>query len=870
MQSARADEAQEELSDEDIDLVSDDEEVQQQEERANELLFRLETERLGEAVSLEEPEWNPFTHHFLPFKTIESMIMHVLMNGDNDMISERMMKKILYAFKLVLIVAEKAFKDKRRVRLPTLNELMRYQKNVNNTILTFRSRIITIDLDNNESANATINMPSDHLQLLAVIPKKHHLTPDQSTCLQQAGKWQSHPLFEQPMWSFDGGDVWSGDIVQSSIDAHIYNVLVESFHKTYADMFVKCYQLLMDDNSPAVYLSEVEVHVPVLQIQSIVFVDRNRPVFQLDRTMVSPKLYKLFTTQHHLKKQVEGSSGKYCKVKISPIILFTDDTSGNSSKQFNAYESWSMRCASILLFNRKLPLPWSSIKKNGVSGTSFLPALINDLKQLERGIKMGSAVDNEYVIVVAPLMWIEADSPCHSELCGLLGLKTLYSCRKCYVLLSRKKGAQTSLDHFIQDHQERTKERYLLAASTPNRTLMIVGAPGAEYTTKASDLSFKNRNTDSLLELESFDPRQDTPTEILHTVLLGIAKYLINDLVKFVLTDEQTKKVNAALDSYKSSLEFSRQISRNLNHCGFFLGRDYKSLLQILPVILTTEFPLAEDHLGRLIPCFTKLGKLCSLLFVGQMTEKFNIYVDEVDAAAKELIKSLYEYDCTCTLKKHQSYTLKPKVHFLTHLARDIRRFGTALNFETEKGEQFNKHIREYILHTNKVNVSNQIAVKFGKQSMIRHVVDANQLRVKAGYKILEFVQNQGNTFYHNLFRGTRDFADNNDNSYAKPNVKNGLFAVFKNKSNDSTRYIGSYNNDLITCWQVKQPTFENIQNNVLLAIQTFYLVNYNDCEIEHVLDMHTRYQSDQCRLINLNKFGTYWHLKYKVGLMDI
>ncbi|OBZ82690.1 hypothetical protein A0J61_09263 [Choanephora cucurbitarum] len=117
-------------------------------------------------------------------------------------------------------------------------------------------------------------------------------------------------------------------------------------------MFVKCYQLVIDDNTPAVYLSEVEVHVPVLQLQSIVFVDRNRPVLQLDGTMVSSKFFKLFTAQHHLKKQVEGSSGKYYKVKISPIILFTDDTSGNSSKQFNAYESWSMRCASMSFKDR--------------------------------------------------------------------------------------------------------------------------------------------------------------------------------------------------------------------------------------------------------------------------------------------------------------------------------------------------------------------------------------------------------------------------------------------------------------------------------------------------------------------------------------
>ncbi|OBZ81086.1 hypothetical protein A0J61_10865 [Choanephora cucurbitarum] len=207
------------------------------------------------------------------------------------------------------------------------------------------------------------------------------------------------------MWSFDGGDVWSRDIVQSSIDGHICNVLEESFHKTYGDMFVKCYQLLMDDNSPAVYLLEVEVHVPVLQLQSIILVDRNRPVLQLDGTMVSLKLYKLFTTQHHLKKQVEDSSRKYYKAKISPIILFTDDTSGNSSKQFNAYESWSIRCASMSFKDR-----------SAIENFHFLGAL-------ERGVKMWSADDNEYVIVMAPLMWVEADSPCHSELCGSWLLK---------------------------------------------------------------------------------------------------------------------------------------------------------------------------------------------------------------------------------------------------------------------------------------------------------------------------------------------------------------------------------------------------------------------------------------------------------------
>ncbi|KAI8327353.1 hypothetical protein BD560DRAFT_494529 [Blakeslea trispora] len=643
--------------------------------------------------------------------------------------------------------AEKAFKDRRRARLPTLNELMRYQNNIRNEIPVFPSRSVVVDLD---------------------------LTPDQSTCLQQAGKWQTHPLFQQPMWSLEGGDVWSGDVVLSLVDGYTCNVLVESFHKAHSDMFAKCYQLIVYDNEPIVYLSEVEVHVPVQQLHSAVFVDRGRPILQLDGTMVSPKLHKLFTMQHRLKKPVDGSLGQFYK------------SSGNSSKQFNAYESWSMRCASMSFRDRSSIENFHFLgavqKKNGVSGVSFLPALVDDLKELERGVKMWSAVDGRFTLPFRT-MWLARSY-------------NIVSMPKMLYTSFSKKRHYKRLEPLIGNHQERTKEHYLIAASTPNRASMIVGAPGPEYTTRASDLSFKNRNTDSLLQLESFDPQLDTPTEILHTVLLGIAKYLINDLVKLVLTDEQIRRLNAALDHYKSSLGFSRHFSRNLRHCGSFL-----------------EAP------------------------------------------------TLY---------------LKPKVHFLTHLARDIRRFGTALNFETEKGEQFNKHVREHILYTNKVNVLNQIAVKFGKQSMIRHVVDggswvdANQLRVKTGSKILEFVQDQGNTFYYNLFGGTRDFADNNDNSYATPKVKNGLFAVFKSRSDEDIRYIGSYENGVITCWQVQQPTSRDVQNNVLQAVQTSSLISYEHCEIEHVLDMHTKFISDQCRLINLSKFATYWHLKYKVGLVNI
>ncbi|KAI8328553.1 hypothetical protein BC941DRAFT_319796, partial [Chlamydoabsidia padenii] len=66
----------------------------------------------------------------------------------------------------------------------------------------------------------------------------------------------------------------------------------------------------------------------------------------------------------------------------------------------------------------------------------------------------------------------------------------------------------------------------------------------------------------------------------------------------------------------------------------------------------------------------------------------------------------------------------KPKVHILQHLPEDIKRFGCPLHFETERGEMFNKFIREHITHTNRHNPNRDIAIKFGKQVMLRHIMD--------------------------------------------------------------------------------------------------------------------------------------------------
>lgn len=210
---------------------------------------------------------------------------------------------------------------------------------------------------------------------------------------------------------------------------------------------------------------------------------------------------------------------EYYKVVICPVIFFSDDTSGALSKQYIPYESWSMVYAGLPYEDRGRRENTKFIgcvpKKEGMSSMSFIPGLVADMKELERGVIMYSCVYKELVIVNAPLLFITADNLAHNDICGLLQQTTVHPCRKCYYekpIRTRRQTIQQSQvtkEQLNQVYTKRTRDHYTLAASNVDRSkVLIPGVKGVPVS--AESLSFKNTRSDALLQLSSYDPSLDT------------------------------------------------------------------------------------------------------------------------------------------------------------------------------------------------------------------------------------------------------------------------------------------------------------------------------------------------------------------------
>ncbi|OAD67396.1 hypothetical protein PHYBLDRAFT_151648 [Phycomyces blakesleeanus NRRL 1555(-)] len=312
-----------------------------------------------------------FTGPTRPFKLKVEFILHALFYGNEDLASERSIKKIMFAMKMVLDVREES-----GVALDFLtpNAVINYHKQKKNQIPVFPTASFDVVNQDNERHVLWMNKSSNYIKFTMTCPGKSSqilalpdFTENQQLNLNQGEKWKENPLLQHPMITSNGMDYWVGDVVKVQGSPNWY--LLEKLFTMDRSILANAFQVygghnprlnhpddthfLRFGNSMNFAVSTLKYTIEVDRIMSTVQKDSNlflgcglsvsycpAEIVTYALTGVQSDLWLNKSRVEEFKRRLPGSG--LMKVVVCPLNLYSNNTSVNSTKQYNKYDSYLM------------------------------------------------------------------------------------------------------------------------------------------------------------------------------------------------------------------------------------------------------------------------------------------------------------------------------------------------------------------------------------------------------------------------------------------------------------------------------------------------------------------------------------------------
>ena len=121
-------------------------------------------------------------------------------------------------------------------------------------------------------------------------------------------------------------------------------------------------------------------------------------------------------------------------VIVAPLILYSDDTSGNKSKKWNCFNSWCFLVAGLPHHeNSQLRNIHFITCSNKVPVMDMAVEVAEEISKVEGGFVAFDALLQTEVVVRAPVICLIADNPRVSEVLNHRGGSSRRYCRKCMV-----------------------------------------------------------------------------------------------------------------------------------------------------------------------------------------------------------------------------------------------------------------------------------------------------------------------------------------------------------------------------------------------------------------------------------------------------
>eukprot|EP00731_Ephydatia_muelleri_P019835 Em0012g660a len=485
--------------------------------------------------------------------------------------------------------------------------------------------------------------------------------------------------FFSPMSTTSCGNVFIGDLIQYQSSGSSCMGCVVQFICQEGQDAIHCRVCKLDHHpqlSAKSYVIGETLSIPVCCIEAVLDVQAQAlhvlKCHEGHFVQLTENEYTSLFSPHPMK--IKSMQWGGIPVVMVPITLFTDDTSGNKSKQWNKFDSWNFRLEGLSKKeNGNLQNIHFICALNKVPVLDMAVPLVQEFTALENeGIIAYDAFLQRNVIVVAPILNIICDNPRGAEVCSHLGATTSKYCRICMA------DVTTGL-HSIGCLRNKPDTLCQIARIQSARTQKEMKQLQKEFGVSAKP--------NPLLEL-FIDLHRCTPVEVLHTLLLGPYKYLFRDLMGR-LTTVQRKEIQARISSFSFS-GFDMKLSRNVaKYFKSFVGRDFKILAQlalfVLPPYLTpgeTEVWFALSKVFKFVYCDTFYLRWL-------MCTSLNAWP----------LHMLWKGTAL------NSGGSKLKIHILLHLPDDMLQFGPASTFNTERCESYNAAIRGRNIYANRLRV---------------------------------------------------------------------------------------------------------------------------------------------------------------------
>ncbi|KAF7294511.1 hypothetical protein MKEN_01443800 [Mycena kentingensis (nom. inval.)] len=436
------------------------------------------------------------------------------------------------------------------------------------------------------------------------------------------------------------------------------------------------------------------------------------------------------------------------------LSVWIDDVSGNKSKQYNKFLVMVMQNTAIpgRLLKQEFHVHFLGASQHVT--TAELCAVLRDyVKSTETDpLICYNANTGREAAVILRVTDGDADNPQQSEESSHIGCNGIRPCRKCGWGGPKKDQVNVATYHAchepgiartaeairtelalqlrmatngnataIEKRQKETGTKDKLAQYWIERVLAHVallkaaepGKPKAEIAADAQKWLDEQPGDkmNPLLDLAGFDPARDTPVEILHTILLGVVKYIWHHLNTHQWTDTDRHLLAIRLQSTDIAGMNIPAVrgAYMLQYRNNLIGKHYKTIMQALTFHI---HDISTPEHFQLVKAAADLGARVWVPVIDDMES----YISQLNIAVANLLDA---WDAVEPLR----ILVKIKLHLLPHLPDDIRRLGPAIGFATETHEAHNSVVRACNVNGNNQAPSRDIATKIAGMNNVKHVL---------------------------------------------------------------------------------------------------------------------------------------------------